>query len=461
MIPALRPRSGSLASAPRLRAGRRLAAAALLVAALLVGTAPLAGQALTQEERAMTAWVDAHVDEAIELLERTVNINSGTMNHDGVREVAEVMAPELEALGFDTEWIELPPEVDRAGHLFARREGDRGRKILLIGHLDTVFEEDDAFQAFRRTEDGWATGPGISDMKAGNVIIVYALKALHEAGLLDGARITVAYTGDEESPGEPLSLSRRDLVAAGEWADVALGFEGGVRDDQAEWATIARRSSSGWRLEVEGRQAHSSGVFSEDTGAGAIFEAARILNAFYEEVKGPEYLTFNAGVIVGGTEVTYDPQANRGTAFGKTNVVPQRVVVDGGIRTISNEQLEETREAMEAVVARHLPVTSARITFSDGYPAMPPTEGNRALQEMLSDVNQDLGRGPMPALDPARRGAADIAFVAPYVDGLAGVGAYGRGGHSPDEALDLDTVGLAIKRAAVLLHRLIQGAPAM
>ncbi len=435
--------------------------ALLGVTLLLAAAAPAPAQELTRQEYALVDWVDRNVDGAIALLEETVNINSGTMNHAGVREVAEVMRPKLEALGLEVEWIELPPEVDRAGHLFARTiDGTRGRKLLLIGHLDTVFEEDDPFQEFRRIGEGWATGPGIADMKSGNVIILYALEALHEAGLLEGAQITVAYTGDEESPGDPLSISRRDLVDAGEWADVALGFEGGVRDDEAEWATIARRSSSGWRLEVEGRQAHSSGVFSEGTGAGAIFEASRILNGFYDEVKGPENLTFNAGVILGGTEVDYDPQANRGTAFGKTNVVPSRVVVDGGIRTLTNEQLADARRAMEGVVSRHLPRTSARITFSDGYPAMPPTDGNRALQEMLSDINVALGREPMPALDPARRGAADIAFVAPYVDGLAGVGAYGRGGHSPDEALGLNTMSLAIKRAAILIHRLVEAGPA-
>lgn len=427
--------------------------------ATLVAASPVQGQELTRQEGAVVDWVDAHVDEAIALLERTVNINSGTMNHDGVREVGAVLRAELDALGFATEWIELPTEVNRAGHLFARREGDAAAKLLLIGHLDTVFEEEDPFQRFRRLDGDWATGPGIDDMKAGNVVIVYALKALAQAGLLDGMEITVAYTGDEESPGQPTSISRRDLVAAGEWADVALGFESGVRDDEAEWATIARRSSTEWRLEVTGRQAHSSGIFSEATGAGAIFEAARILDAFYEEVRGEEYLTFNAGAILGGTEVAYDFEETRGSAFGKTNVVPNRVVVHGGMRTISNEQTLRARRAMREVVARSLPHTQAEITFSDGYPAMPPTDGNRALQRMLSGINVGLGGAPMPALDPSRRGAADISFVAPYADGLAGMGAYGRGGHSPDEALDLGTLSLAIKRAAVMILRLSRDGP--
>jgi glutamate carboxypeptidase len=291
-------------------------------------------------------------------------------------------------------------------------------------------------------------------MKSGDVVMIYALKALAQIGVLDGARITVAYTGDEESVGSPLDVSRAKLVEAGHWADVALGFEYGVRDEEAEWVTTARRSSSGWRLEVTGRQAHSSLVFSDDVGSGAIFEASRILAAFYESVRGERYLTFNAGTILGGTDVDYDFQATRGEAFGKTNIVPRRVVAHGGIRAISEEQLERARDAMRAVVAEHLPHTDAEITFTDRYPAMPPTDGNMSLHSMLSTISEELGDDPLPALDPSRRGAADISFVAPYVDALGGLGGQGENMHSPNERLDLDSLPTAVKRAAILIYRL-------
>ncbi len=406
-------------------------------------------------ERRIAEWVDANAENAIDLLAETVNIGSGTMNHDGVRAVGAVMRRELDAIGLETEWIDMPAEVNRAGHLFGRRHSGRGPRILMIGHLDTVFEADDAFQSFKRDGDT-AIGPGVDDMKSGNVIIVYALKALRAAGVLDDVSVVVAYTGDEEKTGAPLSLSRKHLIEAGEWADIALGFESGVHDGGTDWATIARRSSSSWMLTVRGRQAHSSGVFSEEVGAGAIFEAARILNAFYEEVRGEEYLTFNAGTIQGGTSVEYEPEQNRGTTFGKTNVVPNTVVVHGGMRTISQQQLERARDRMRAVVADSLPHTSASIAFEDRYPPMAPTEGNQRLQLLLSDVNRDLGRGEMPALDPSRRGAADISFVAPMTDALAGLGAIGTGGHTPNETLDLTSMPLAIKRAAILIYRLSQ-----
>lgn len=428
----------------------------VLCAVLITLTAnTLGSQALDDTESSIVSFSESHVEEAIDLLEKLVNINSGSLNQAGVKEVGAVLRTELDGLGFESRWVDMPPEMQRGGHLFGEHKGDRGKKVLLIGHLDTVFEPDDPFQTFKR-DGSKATGPGIDDMKSGDVVIIYALKALEQAGALDGMQIVVAFTGDEESTGKPLGVSRNDLIEAGKWADVALGFEGGVDRDGKEWTTIARRSASNWCLEVTGKQAHSSGIFNERTGAGAIFEAARILNGFYEEVRGEEYLTFNAGTIMGGTEVTGDCTNPDGHVFGKTNVIPNRAIVRGGIRTISQEQLDRARDAMRAVVARSLPVTEASISFIDSYPAMAPTEGNKQLSAMLSQVNQDLGREPMQILDASKRGAADISFVAPYTDGLAGMGAYGKGGHTPDESLDLDSLPIAIQRAAILIYRLSQ-----
>ena len=290
---------------------RRRALSMRFTAVLLLGILASGMRAqVVGEEAAMVAWIERQTGDVETLVERLVDINSGTMNYAGVREVGAILDDELTELGFETEWVELPAEVERAGHLFARHSGDRGKRVLLIGHLDTVFEQDDAFQEFVR-HGSWASGPGSVDMKSGNVVIIFALKALAQIGALDGSQIVVAYTGDEESVGAPLEVSRRDLVEAGQWADVALGFEYGVRDQEAEWATIARRSSSEWRLEVSGQQAHSSLVFSAEVGAGAIFEASRILTEFYETVRGEEYLTFNAGAFLGGTDVQYDFENTR------------------------------------------------------------------------------------------------------------------------------------------------------
>jgi glutamate carboxypeptidase len=426
----------------------------LVILFLAVYMLPASAQSLNPEEQRMADWIDAHAEDAIALLKETVDIPSGTSSLAGVREVGSVMRRELDEIGLNTEWVEMPADMQRAGHLFGRKEG-AGKKFLLIGHLDTVFEKADGNRPFERNGDiGY--GHGISDMKSGNIVITFALRALKEIDALDDIPVVVAFTGDEEESGRPLGVSRKELIEAGQWADIALGFEEAVYADGSDWATVARRSSSRWTLTVEGKQSHSSNIFNESTGAGAIFEAARILNAFYDEVRGQEYLTFNAGTIQGGTEVDYDAARSGGSTFGKTNVVPRKVEVHGGMRTISMQQLEWARTAMRAIVAENLPHTSAAITFEDSYPPMAPTDGNLHLSSELSAINEALGRGPMPTLDPLRRGAADISFVAPHTDALAGLGAVGGKGHTPDEYLDLSTLPLAIKRAAILIYRLSQ-----
>ena len=407
---------------------------------------------IDETEARIVAAVEARSEEAIAALEELVNINSGTMNPEGIRRVGAYFERELGALGFTTRWIDQPPELERGGHLFAEVDGDRGKRILMIGHLDTVFEPDSPFQRFRREGDiGY--GPGAEDMKGGNLVILYALKALHDAGALDNTRIIVALTGDEENPGKPVAISRKALIEAGRRSDIALGFEAGVRDIHT--ATIARRGASFWTLRVTAKPAHSSGIFDDSNGAGAVFETSRILNAFYSQIRGEQYLTFNPGVILGGTSIDYDPQANRGTAFGKTNVIAETAVVHGDLRFLSEEQKESARERMRAIVALSLPGAEAEISFEDGYPAMFPTQGNHDLLAQFEGVSRDLGFGELEVLDPGERGAADISFVAADVEaGLAGLGPVGWKGHTVDEQIDLTTLSVNAKRVAVLIYRL-------
>ena len=408
------------------------------------------GQRLSRTEKKIVEKVKAMDEASIDFLEKVVNINSGTMNLEGVKKVGDEFSTAFQTIGFETEWIEMPKEMNRAGHLFARIQGKKGKKLLLIGHLDTVFEADSPFQTFERNGT-MAYAPGGNDMKGGNVVILYALKALHDLNLLKDATITVAYTGDEERSGKPLSISRKDLIEAAKASDIALGFETATGFNNA---TIARRGASGWKVETAGKRAHSSGVFSERTGAGAIFELSRILHQFYEEVRGEEYLTFNPGNILGGTFVNYETLKSSGTAYGKSNVVAQTAVVHGGLRFISETQKENARAKMRAIVDNHLPSTNATITFTDSYPAMGPTAANKALLNELSAVSEALGFGEVEAYDPGRRGAADISFVADYVSGLDGLGSMGTGAHTPQETVDLATFNALIQRTAVFIYRL-------
>ena len=415
----------------------------MLLLALFCGASVYA-QKLSPDEQKIVRYIDAHEDEAIALFEKIVNIESPTENLAGVKQVGIVFNNELESIGLTVKWIDMPADMKRAGYLIAETNGTKGKRLLLLGHIDTVLKG----EKFRR-ERNKAYGTGATDMKGGDVTILFALKALHDAGVLKDTRITVMLTGDEESAGLPLKLSRGDMIAAAKRSDVALSFEPAVRNT----ATVGRRGASFWSLEVEAKTGHSGQIFKPEMGSGAIFEAARIINQFYEALHNEKYLTFNPSVIVGGTQAQLKDVT--GTATGKSNVVPAKVFVSGDLRFISEEQKESARAKMREIVARNLPATSAKITFRDSYPAMTPSEGNYALLKQLDQVSQDLGFGRVEALDPADRGAGDIGFISNLIPGLDGLGA-GRGGnaHAPGEWADLESMPMLIKRAALLIYRL-------
>jgi glutamate carboxypeptidase len=293
-------------------------------------------------------------------------------------------------------------------------------------------------------------------MKGGDVVMLLALRALRDAGVLDRFAVTVYLCGDEEKSGDPVSLSRKDLREAAEWADVAIGFEDGAGDPKT--AVISRRGASNWRLDVEGKPYHSSQIFREDIGPGAVFEAARILEAFRDSLAGERYLTFSPGVILGGTTVDYDERGNRGSAFGKTNVIAESTVVNGDIRALSADQLARTRATMQRIVAASLPHTSARISFDDGYPPLSPSDGNRRLLAIYDKASRELGFGGVEGVDPSRAGAADISFCDGLVEmAMDGVGLMGDGGHTVQETADLRTLGSQSKRMAVTLWRVAEG----
>ncbi len=425
----------------------------LATACCLVWSATVRASTLTPREQRVAAAVDRHLPAALGLLQRLVDINSGTLNRDGVRAVGRMLEPEFARLGFRTRWAD-GAAWQRAGHLLAERAGRRGSpKVLLIGHLDTVFEQDSPFQRFVRMDDSTARGPGIIDMKGGDVIVLLALQAMADAGVLDEVSLQVVLTGDEERSGSPDSLARADLVRAGEWADVALGFEDG--DGQAQHAVVARRGSTGWTLRTSGTPAHSSQIFREDIGSGAIFEATRILQSFHDSLGSEPYLTLNPGLILGGTRVTLTPGSAGGTASGKSNVIAESTYVAGDLRTLTLEQRARAVETMQRIVAASPPHAGASLHTDDGYPPLAPTDGNRRLLALYDTASRDLGLGPVTAVDPRMAGAADISHVGELVEmALDGIGLRGTGGHTVNETADMRTLPHQAKRAAILLLRL-------
>jgi glutamate carboxypeptidase len=425
------------------------------MAAVLLVLATREAWALSSLERRLVERVDAREAETIELIERTVNVNSGTMNLAGVRQVGEMFREPFDRLGFATRWIDGAP-FGRAGHLVAQRRG-RGPHVLLIGHLDTVFEADSPFQRFERVDATTARGPGVVDMKGGNAVVVAALQSLADVGALDGLTVSVILTGDEEKAGDPITLARAELLALADEADIALGFENAANDPRT--AVVARRGSTGWGLAVEAKSAHSSQVFREDVGHGAIFELARVLDGFRSTMAGERFLTFNPGLVLGGTTVEREAGAPRGTAYGKNNVIAAHAEASGDLRTLTPGQLASAKQRMQDIASRSLRHAATSLTFNDGYPPLALTPGSARLLVLLDEVSRDLGHGSVWPVDPARAGAADISFTAGRVDMmLDGLGLLGGDEHTTGEWADLRTLPIQTRRAALLLLRLARGA---
>jgi glutamate carboxypeptidase len=406
-------------------------------------------QDLTPVEKKLVEAINARISDEIAALQRVVDMDSGTLNAAGVREVGRYFEAELQPLGFKTRWAAMPEAMHRAGHLIAERVAPKGSKkrVLLIGHLDTVFEGQG--HRFERNGDR-AKGAGTNDMKGGDIAILYALKALHQAKLLEGATVRVVLTGDEENPGLPTTVSRRDLIEAARQSDVAFSFE----PDSGK-AVIGRRGLSTWSLQVTGVQGHSATVLRPKGGAGAVYETARILDEFRRIYSVHPSITVNPGLMLGGTGVSYDESRSAGTADGKFNVVARSATVKGDLRFLSDADRDGAKARMREIAAANLPKTSAQIEFDDMVPGWPATEANRRMLAEVAAVSRALGQGTLEADDPVTRGFGDVNFVG-GVASVDGLGVKGEGFHGADEEIDLRSLGPTTSRAAVLIYRMVQ-----
>ena len=402
------------------------------------------------ERTALFRSIDVGATRSFALLEELVNQNSGTFNVAGVTQVGERLQREFVELGFSTRWVKMDT-VGRANHLVAERRGTKGRRLLLIGHMDTVFEPFSSFKTLRREGDR-AAGPGVHDMKGGLVVMIEALRALHAMGALEDRSITVFITSDEEYPGDPASISRAEFIEAGRRADAALCFESGVTIDGKDYVSTARRGATDWRLEVEGTAAHSSGVFGPSVGDGAVFEIARIIARFHGELREPN-LTFHPAMIVGGGATKLE-DSGTASATGRVNIVAANAQAIGDIRALTPEQLERVKQKMQSIVAANLPQTKAKIEFKDFMPPMAPTPRNQTLFAQYAAQSEAAGLGAVLELDPMQRGAGDSAWISPYVATITGPGMTGSGSHTVNEAVELPSLQKQAKRAALLIRAL-------
>jgi len=454
---------------------RFLAAAAAVTLVVSLVAATVAGQRAkldADEERLRRTVASRLTTHALPFLATTVDTSSGTLDAEGVRRVADLYQPRFERLGFTTSRIDLA-RVQRGCHLVAERRGTRAAtRVMLLGHLDTVFEKDSGFTRYVATGGGRLEGPGISDMKGGNLVMLEALEALANVADLDRLDVVVVLTGDEELPGpDPdgsFRTTRGPVVELAARSDLVLAFE--PMNGRSPRPIVARRGYAWWSLEVRAPSAHSSLAFTKPIGPGAIVPLSRILDRFYRELRTDRLVSFNVGNVAGGTGVEREKgrETEAARASGKLNVVPSSAHAYGDLRTPSAAQLEQTHAAMKRIVGEEIAAFNAEhdpagridveLVLKDEYPAMAPSAGGQALLELLSEASQDLGGGKLEAADPVTQGAGDVSFVAGKVQGaIDGLGPVGFDYHTPREATDATSLRTATERAAVLLHRLSRG----
>jgi glutamate carboxypeptidase len=368
-------------------------------------------------------------------LESLVNIDCGTFIPDGVNQVAGAMSERFAETGWAVRRIpqaESPTGRDLedsfgdivvASLAGARSHEDGGHRVLLVGHMDTVFPEGTASARPYRVEGRTAFGPGVSDMKGGLLLGLYAVRCLQQAGYENFAGITYVCNPDEEV-GSP--FSGPTILEMARQADVCFVLEGARENGDI---VSARKGVADFRIRILGRAAHA-GVEPE-RGRSAIQQAARTtvaLDALNGRWPG---VTVNVGVIQGGI---------------RPNVVAERCELGVDVRATTSDSFKEAVAAVQAVAReQHVPDVEIEVVSRGGFPPMEKTEATAALVRTAQAIAGELG---FHLQDAATGGASDANPVAglgvPVLDGL---GPIGGADHAPGEWLDLDSV---VPRMALL-----------
>lgn len=382
------------------------------------------------EPTALRRIVDARLPRFLAELERLVNIDCGSYTPDGVNRVAAFVAEALRELGAEVERIPHQPgegEPKLGDLVIGRIEGD-GPRLLLIGHMDTVFEAGTAAARPYRTEDGRALGPGVTDMKAGLLSGLHAIAALHEAGVRPA--VTFVANPDEEI-GSPFSTPHIRALAPDHDATLVLECARANGD-----IVSARKGIADVEITLVGRAAHA-GVEPEK-GRSAILAAAHQIVALHALNGRWPTVTVNAGVIRGGS---------------RPNVVAERCEVQVDLRAASTDAFDAAAAEVERIAAA--PAVDGVHGSLRRIASHPPMERSAASARMVDLAVGIAGELGFPLSDAATGGASDAnttsALGIPTLDGL---GPVGGDDHSVDEWLDLESVVPRTTLLALLMARI-------
>ena len=398
------------------------APAAALLAATLPAAAPAAADPLLDAAKAAQA-------DQLALLEQVVNIDSGTGDAEGGAKVMAVLAPRLKALGMSVETV--PAEAPGlAANTVATLKGTGRLRILLIGHIDTVFGPGTVAKWGFSNDSTRLHGPGVGDEKGGVVEAVEALTLLRRANVANFASITLLIETSEErgSPGTRALIDR--LLKD---ADVELNLEPGDAPDKL---TVWRKGSTVFTIDVTGRAAHA-GVAPQD-GRNAAVELLHQLQGYDTFPHTGEGLTVNLTLLSAGT---------------RNNIIPDHATATFSVRPRVAAQADEVQKALEAAAAHvAVPGTTVKIVREGAFPPLAENPATAALAAraatLYAATGRTLGTG-------GNGGASESAMAAAKgVPALDGLGPVGGGFHSDGEFVDLASVTPRLYLLAALIRDL-------
>ncbi|MGQ7859745.1 MULTISPECIES: M20/M25/M40 family metallo-hydrolase [Pseudomonas] len=363
--------------------------------------------------------------DALKLLERLVNIDSGSGYEPGLTQVRDIAVDELKQLGFSIQLV--PDAAAHNSHVVATLKGTGKARILLMAHMDTVFKEGSAAARPFHIKDGRAYGPGVMDDKGGIVAGIYALKVLKNQGFKDYAQITFLLDASEETGTDGASELIRNTAKG---HDVTLNLEPGR---PADGLVVWRKGSATAVVEVKGKAAHA-GVAPE-LGRNAAMEAAHQILQLGKLGDAEKKTTINFTVINAGDRV---------------NVIPDQATAKADVRAALPEEFDRIEKDLARVSANKLiPETEVTTSLHRGLPPMPQTPESDKLVAIAQGIYGELGR---KLTIEGSGGAADASLSAgvgtPTLDGF---GIVGGNIHTPEEYAEVESVAPRI----YLLSRMI------
>ena len=412
---------------------------------------------LSPQETQLLVTMNNNLPQQLQLTSDLVKINTSTSNVENINQLNNIIDSKLKPLGFSMRQIFFQASQPRAPHLYEEHLlNSANPKILIIGHTDIAYTP--SFQPTFSESGGILYGTGIVDDKSGIAMALTALSVLNQEGILANMNIGLFLTSDEEDLVDN-EISRAEMKKITQKYDYVLELEP-ARSEAL--AGINSRGDGSWVWLVKATQGHSSRITTPEIGYGAIFEFSRVINEVRNKLDWGNGVTFNVGLVSGGTSTNYNSSTYTATSEGKTNAVPSILEARGDLRYMNIPQRDSCISLIKNIInSGSLPGTNAdnaqNFVFTEDKPAFPLLEGNKELLAKYSQVSQDLGGPVVTASDPKIGGGSDISFVADQakIGGITSMGASGTGAHAGDsEQITLNNLKTSSNRFLLFLYRL-------